>query len=245
MCNLIKIIWRLIPPLTIVPLIRPHSGPKRKEKLCCFCLFCLASSRFIAYISMKSTNQRAFIGHPLFFLCLASSDRPKFHFQKKSNDVVKPFFSWNNSFNLKNGHTNSTENNRNKNMDIFYSILCIFLNPNMWMLTFNVVLGYQSLFYSETSSDFVFSFFFQSDRPTQYQKTYSTLNEKKSEGDGLRWKLRTAENGEHSSVTATITRSPPVIFPLYLLPTSSLAKTRGGSIIKPCAKWISKWCNIR
>ena len=27
----------------------------------------------------------------------------------------------------------------------------------------------------------------------------------------LVWKLRTAENGEHSSVTATITRSPPVM----------------------------------
>ena len=37
-----------------------------------------------------------------FFLRLASSDRPKFlaFSKKKSNDVVKPFFTWNNSLNL-------------------------------------------------------------------------------------------------------------------------------------------------
>ena len=35
-------------------------------------------------------------------------------------------------------------------------------------------------FYSETSCDFFFSFFFfQSNRPTQYQETHATLNEKK------------------------------------------------------------------
>ena len=47
--------------------------------------------------------------------------------KKKSNDVVKPFFTWNNSFNLKNEHSNSIEKNRNKNRNIFYSILCILL----------------------------------------------------------------------------------------------------------------------
>ena len=37
--------------------------------------------------------------------------------------------------------------------------------------------------YSETSCDFFFSFFFQSDRPTQYQEVevHSTPNEKKNE----------------------------------------------------------------
>ena len=44
-------------------------------------------------------------------------------YQKKSNAVVEPFFTWNNSFNLKNEHSNSIEKNRN----IFYSILCILL----------------------------------------------------------------------------------------------------------------------
>ena len=44
-------------------------------------------------------------------------------FKKKSNDVVKPFSTWNNFFNLKNGHSNSIE----KNSNIFYSILCILL----------------------------------------------------------------------------------------------------------------------
>ena len=47
--------------------------------------------------------------------------------KKKSNDVVKPLFTWNNSFNLKNEHSNSIEQNRNKNRNIFYSILCILL----------------------------------------------------------------------------------------------------------------------
>ena len=60
----------------------------------------------------------------LFFLRLASSDRPK---DQKSNDVVKPFFNRNNSFNLKNEHSNSIEKKRNKNRNIFYSILCILL----------------------------------------------------------------------------------------------------------------------
>ena len=59
-----------------------------------------------------------------FFLRLASSNWPK---DQKSNDVVKPFFTWNNSFNLKNENSNSIEKNRNKNRNIFYSILGILL----------------------------------------------------------------------------------------------------------------------
>ena len=46
-----------------------------------------------------------------FFSPFSVSDRPKFlafskkkKKKKKSNDVVKPFFTWNNSFNLKNEH---------------------------------------------------------------------------------------------------------------------------------------------
>ena len=40
-------------------------------------------------------------------------------------------------------------------------------------------------YYFETSYDFFFRFFFfQFDRPTQYQETYSTVNEEKK-GDGL------------------------------------------------------------
>ena len=50
-------------------------------------------------------------------------------FKKKSYDVVKPFLTWNSSFNLKNEHSNSIEKNRNRtrnqNRNIFYSILCI------------------------------------------------------------------------------------------------------------------------
>ena len=48
-----------------------------------------------------------------------------------------------------------------------------------------MMLGYQASA-SENAYDFFFLgfFFFQSDRPTQYQKTHSTVNRKKK-GDGL------------------------------------------------------------
>ena len=60
------------------------------------------------------------------------------------------------------------------------------VNPNMWMLTFNVILGTRAS-YSESSCNFFwggFQFFFlnPTDRPTQYQETHSTLNEKKRGG---------------------------------------------------------------
>ena len=51
------------------------------------------------------------------------------------------------------------------------------------MLTFNVVLEYQGLLFRDFFW-FFFSFFFQSDRPTQYQETHSTVNEEEK-GDGL------------------------------------------------------------
>ena len=51
------------------------------------------------------------------------------------------------------------------------------------MLTFNVVLGYQGLLFRDFLW-FFFSFFFQSDRPTQLQETHSTVNEEEK-GDGL------------------------------------------------------------
>ena len=44
-------------------------------------------------------------------------------FKKKSNEVIKPFFTWNNSFNLNNEHSNSIE----KNGNIFYNILRVLL----------------------------------------------------------------------------------------------------------------------
>ena len=47
------------------------------------------------------------------------------------------------------------------------------------MLTFNVILGYQGLLFQDFLRLFcLLGFFFQSDRPTQYQETHSTLNEK-------------------------------------------------------------------
>ena len=50
-------------------------------------------------------------------------------------------------------------------------------------LTFNVVLGYQDLLFRDFLLFFLV-FFFQSDRPTHYQETHSTVNEEKK-GDGL------------------------------------------------------------
>ena len=52
----------------------------------------------------------------------------------------------------------------------------------MWLLTFNVFLGYQGTLFWNFLWLFFDVFFFQSDRPTQYQETHSTLNKK---GDGL------------------------------------------------------------
>ena len=45
------------------------------------------------------------------------------------------------------------------------------------MLTFNVILGYQGLLLRDDL--FFCCFSFQSDRPTQYQETHSTLTKKK------------------------------------------------------------------
>ena len=118
-----------------------------------------------------------------FFLCLVSFNQPKFlAFSKKSSEVVKPFFTWNNSFNLKNEHSNSIEENRNKNRNIFLQYIVHFVNPNMWMLTFNVVLRYQGLLFWDFFWFFLFSFFFQSNQPTQYQGMHSMLNKKKWDG---------------------------------------------------------------
>ena len=49
----------------------------------------------------------------------------------------------------------------------------------MWMLTFNVVLGYQGLLFWDFLWFFFLVSFFQSNQPTQYQETHATLNEKK------------------------------------------------------------------
>ena len=50
--------------------------------------------------------------------------------KKKSNDVVKLFFILNDSFNLKDEHSNSIEKNRNKNWDIFLQYIVRFVNPS-------------------------------------------------------------------------------------------------------------------
>ena len=54
--------------------------------------------------------------------------------KKKGNDVVKPFFTWNNSFNLENEHINSIKKNRNKNRNIFLQYIVHFINQNMYSI---------------------------------------------------------------------------------------------------------------
>ena len=56
----------------------------------------------------------------------------------------------------------------------FLQYIVHFVNPNMWMLTFTVVLGYQDLLLRDFL--WIFFVFFQSDRPTQYQEMPLTLN---------------------------------------------------------------------
>ena len=124
------------------------------------------------------------------------ADSNFWHFQKKKkkcNDVGKPFFSSNNCFNLKSEHSNGIKKNRNKNRNPLYSIL---LNFPITSTNFSAILILGSclvicrlhsndaevpgLLFREFLLFFLFVFLvFQSDRPTQYQETHSTLNEKK------------------------------------------------------------------
>ena len=132
------------------------------------------------------------LGHPLFFLRLASSNRPKFlvFSKQKKYDVVKPFFTKNSSFKLKNEHSNSIEKDRNKNRNVFYSILCFFVNPIMWILTFNVILGYQGLLFRDSLWFFFFyDFFFQSHRPTDPTSGNAFDAKRKKKRDGLSLRL--------------------------------------------------------
>ena len=95
------------------------------KKIKPFCSFCqnVKNSMIDGYNSVTCSR------HPLFFSVYRHPTDPNFwQFQKKKRkDVVTPFFTWNNSFNLKHEHSNSIEKNRNKNMNIFHSILYILL----------------------------------------------------------------------------------------------------------------------
>ena len=76
---------------------------------------------------LLSSNQ---LSHPLFSLRLASSDRPKFlglsKRKKKCNNVVKPFFTWNNSFNLKNKHSITAQRTTGTKTRLFFTLYCAF-----------------------------------------------------------------------------------------------------------------------
>ena len=72
---------------------------------------------------------RLTLGDPLFFL-LFSVVRPTQIFgifQKQSNNVVKPFFTGNNSFNLKNEHSNSIHREKQEQKTgTFFTVYCAF-----------------------------------------------------------------------------------------------------------------------
>ena len=114
--------------------VKTHNVHRNKKcSVFHICLFCERYDfcDFDIGCSGVSTNfveHRSRFGHPLFFsVYRRPTDRNFWHFLKKSNDIVTPFFTWNNSFNLKNEHSNSTEKNKNKNMNIFHSIFYILL----------------------------------------------------------------------------------------------------------------------
>ena len=109
--------------------------------------------------------------------------------KNKRNDLVKPFFIWNNSLNRKNERSNKTGTKTGTFFTVSprpAMVLCILLIQIMWMLTFNVVLGYQGILFQDFLWIFFLGFFFfQSDRPTQYQETHSIDAKRKKKGDGL------------------------------------------------------------
>ena len=81
-------------------------------------------------------------------------------------------------------------------VDPFPHAVLILQNPSPTFINFGfmsccfpgstaIMLGYQGSD-SENAYDFLNFFFFQSDRPTRYQETHSTVNKKKKKkGDGL------------------------------------------------------------
>ena len=70
-------------------------------------------------------------------------------------------------------------------MNIFLQYIVRFVNPNMWMLTFNVVLGFKGLLFQDFLWFFFLGFFFQSDR-TDPISGNSFGGKRKKKGDGLR-----------------------------------------------------------
>ena len=76
------------------------------------------------------------------------------------------------------------EKNRNKKQGHFLQYIVHFVNPNMWMLSFNVILGYQGLLFRDFLWFFFSFFFFRYDQPTQYQETHKQ-QKKKNRGMAL------------------------------------------------------------
>ena len=62
------------------------------------------------------------LGHPLFSPTQIFAIFKK----KKSNDIVKSFFTWNNSFNPKNEHSNSIEKKTGTKTWTFFTVYCVF-----------------------------------------------------------------------------------------------------------------------
>ena len=113
----------------------PRTFTRRMMRYWCFILMntlqCLLLHILVRFFNCISFLQIFFAVRPSSFFSpfsvIWSTQICGIFKKKKSYDVVKPFFTWNNSFNLKHQHSNSIEKNRNKNRNIFYSILCILL----------------------------------------------------------------------------------------------------------------------
>ena len=160
-------------------------------------LYGLRSLYLTNFLSEDETNVHSQHLRPsssYFSVSRRPTDLNFWHFRKKkSNDVVKPLFTWNNSFNLKNEHSNSIEQNRNKNRNIFYSILCILLIQIRKCKQFqrhSVVPG------PPIPSLLVICFLFFFSIPQTYlisRNAFDTKRKKKGVGDGLTaQKLRSA-----------------------------------------------------
>ena len=88
---------------------------------------------------------------PPFSVVRPSQSFDIFKKKKRSNDVVKPFFTWNNSFNLKMSIVTALRKTGTKTGTFFTVLIsCILLiQVYFWMLTFTVILGYQGLLFPD------------------------------------------------------------------------------------------------
>ena len=99
--------------MLIFQIKRIISGEKWVNRVVTFFLF------FYFFIFLLTTLRPSSLSSPF-------SPTDPFSKKKKWKNVVKPFFTWNNSFNLTNEHGKSIEKNRDKDRNIFFTVYCAF-----------------------------------------------------------------------------------------------------------------------